>query len=378
MGGRKVSRGERLHGRYARVYARMWMDRGFRALTGLQPSGQALWLYLLTTPHRCAIPGVIVASERQMADELGWSAEAFRQAFREVLGEGGRKPLAEHDPDARLTVLVHALRYDPPASPNVVRHWASLAPDIPESDLLPKHLERLRKQMEEEGLGPAFLTTFDEAFRPFLASVAASAAEAFRQGLPQSLPLPFPASFTSSSNGAAPPPAPPPPAAPRSSTAGGGGAALALPAEAPAVRAWSSLRATALAEGLPWPETAPEAFPAWWAAEGEAAGLERLQAALQAFVVDVRRGLFDRVTQPRHASWAVFARRSIYEARLPRVRPALSLVEAPPACGSCGATERLAVSGGGLLSRFGPEQSPRCWDCYEAASGARSGEVAHG
>ena len=74
--------------RYRKVEVSLWGDRGFRELSAAPPSGQTLWLYLLTGPRTLPIPGVIVARPAVMADDLRWSMEGFQQAFGEVLSKG--------------------------------------------------------------------------------------------------------------------------------------------------------------------------------------------------------------------------------------------------------------------------------------------------
>lgn len=335
MGGRKIPRGERLHGRYSRVYSRMWSDRGFRALTPLQPSGQALWLYLLSTPHRRSVPGVIVAGEAQLADELQWPADAIRSAIREALGDGGRKVLIEHDPGARLIVLINGLRYDPPASIGVVRSWRRHLDDVPESDLIPKHLVRLRNGLIEEQFGPAFLKAFDDVF-------PAVAADAIRHPIRNAMlpPASASASASSISLGAAgasppassssepkrvPPPPPPPPKGgnglpPRSARRGGGGGghkngATATETLAPpddeVHRAYARLREAHPALAC-WPKLPTDAFQDWWRdARGE--GQERLEVAAKAYADDVLAGRF-RVKQP---VLKAFLGQEVWWARLP-------------------------------------------------------------
>ena len=42
--------------RYRKIEVRMWGDEKFRMLSPLPPSGQSLWLFLLTGPHTGPIP----------------------------------------------------------------------------------------------------------------------------------------------------------------------------------------------------------------------------------------------------------------------------------------------------------------------------------
>ncbi|MCE4343948.1 hypothetical protein ABQW67_19700 [Xanthomonas hortorum] len=63
--------------RYRKVEVRTWGDEKFRALSPMPPSGQGLWLYLITGPHTGPIPGLFRAGRAAMAEELEWEMEAF-------------------------------------------------------------------------------------------------------------------------------------------------------------------------------------------------------------------------------------------------------------------------------------------------------------
>lgn len=143
--------------RYRTVSVRMWADERFRRLSPLQPSGQALWLYLLTCPLTTNIPGLFSAGEAALAENLDWPLETFREAFREVFREG----LIEVDWKARVIWIHNALKYNPPASPNVVRSWRTTLDEIPECALKAKAIEELKGFTE--ALGQGFAKAFAEA-----------------------------------------------------------------------------------------------------------------------------------------------------------------------------------------------------------------------
>src|SRR5262245_56307986 len=94
-------------GIYRRVSVRMYADERFMRLSALQPSGQSLWLYLLTGPHTGPIPGVFVSGKAAMAEALDWTIEDFEKAFAEVSGEG----LAEFDAKTRLWFIPNAIKH---------------------------------------------------------------------------------------------------------------------------------------------------------------------------------------------------------------------------------------------------------------------------
>ena len=104
---------------YRKIEVRMWGDYKFRKLSPLPPCGQGLWIYLLTGPHTGPIPGLFRVSQATLADELGWSVEAFQEAFGEAFREG----MVEADWEAKVVWVPKAIHCNPPASPNVVTSW---------------------------------------------------------------------------------------------------------------------------------------------------------------------------------------------------------------------------------------------------------------
>lgn len=74
--------------RYRTIDVPIWGDEKFRAPSPIKPSGQTLFLYLLTNPNTNSIPGLYRAGATGMAEELGWPVEDFLQAFREVSAQG--------------------------------------------------------------------------------------------------------------------------------------------------------------------------------------------------------------------------------------------------------------------------------------------------
>src|SRR5258708_6406366 len=114
--------------RYRTINVRIWGDQKFRALTPLKPSGQALFLYLLTNPHTTNIPGLYCVGAAALAEELGWSLEDFKKALDEVLAQR----LVMVDLEARVILIPNSIKYNKPQSPNVVRSWATWWNEIPE------------------------------------------------------------------------------------------------------------------------------------------------------------------------------------------------------------------------------------------------------
>jgi hypothetical protein len=154
MGARRKDREQ---GIYRRVTVRMWGDAKVMALSRPQPCGQVLWIHLLTGEQTDAIPGLCKIGEAAFAEQLGWSLEGFREAFREVAELG----MAKADWKARVVWVPKAIEHNAPASPNVVKSWADAWDRIPECQLKAEAWRTLRAFLE--GMGEAFRKPFDKA-----------------------------------------------------------------------------------------------------------------------------------------------------------------------------------------------------------------------
>lgn len=109
------------------VDVRVWSDRKFLSLSD---RGKTLWLYLLTSPFMLPIPGVIVAGELASAEQLGWTAEGFREGFQELLDKGLGVTRS-----GRLIWLRKALEYQPIQGPNHIAAIAKSWDDVPVCEL---------------------------------------------------------------------------------------------------------------------------------------------------------------------------------------------------------------------------------------------------
>ena len=135
--------------RYAKVDVRVWDDERVRAMTPIPPCGQGLWIRLLVSRHRSAIPGLLCIGEAALAEEFDWSLEAFREAFREAFAQG----LVKADWKARVVWLPNAWKYNPPESINVVKSWRIPWDETPECGLKRESYRVLKAFTEGMGLG---------------------------------------------------------------------------------------------------------------------------------------------------------------------------------------------------------------------------------
>ena len=143
--------------RYRKISVRMWGDEGFRALSPLRPSGQGLWVYLLTGTHTSIVPGLSAVRLVTIAEELRWPFAATRKAWQEIV----RAEMAESDWTAGLVWLPRAVSHNRPESLNVAKGWGRACDDLPECPLRTKAVARLTAWLRE-ALGEAFACAFTE------------------------------------------------------------------------------------------------------------------------------------------------------------------------------------------------------------------------
>ncbi|MFV8925403.1 hypothetical protein ABQ431_03785 [Serratia fonticola] len=161
---------------YRKVKITMWNDPKFRALSPLPPSGQSLFVYLLTGPFTGIIPGLFKAGRAALAEELGWEVEAFDLALGEALTLG----MVKADTQARVFWLPNAAKHNPPTSVNVIKSWVRAFELLPECNLKYEALESLRAA--SHGVSKAMGLAFDKAF---------TLAKPLPKDMPNALPRPF-------------------------------------------------------------------------------------------------------------------------------------------------------------------------------------------
>lgn len=155
--------------RYRKIEVKMWGDERFRELSPLPPSGQSLWLFLLTGPHTGPIPGLFRAGRAAMAEELGWEQEAFDKAFKEVFDQG----MVKADWKAKLVWVPKAIKYNKPENGNVVAGWAKEFEILPECALKYEALNALKASVYV--LEASYQRAFEKAFEKALEKASAKA-----------------------------------------------------------------------------------------------------------------------------------------------------------------------------------------------------------
>ena len=139
--------------RYRKVDPRIWNDAKFM---GLSDSGKLALFFVLTHPNMTAV-GAMRHTIPGMAAELGWSSEAFREAFL----EGCDKGIVKHDEKASFVWLPNFIKYNQPESPNVVKAWFSALDLLPECQMRNELIQHVKDFLK--GFAKGFQEGFAEA-----------------------------------------------------------------------------------------------------------------------------------------------------------------------------------------------------------------------
>jgi len=140
---------------YRQTEVKTWGDEKFRRLSPLPPSGQSLWLWLLTGPRTTNLPGLLAAGRAASAEELGWDQNDFDRCYAELEAAG----MARADWRARLIWLPNAVRHNPPTNPSIVVAWRRQFDLLPEC-ALKSQAEQHIVQFLEPKKGAAYVAAF--------------------------------------------------------------------------------------------------------------------------------------------------------------------------------------------------------------------------
>lgn len=148
--------------RYNKIDRRLWSDHKFKTLSPLPPSGQSLWLYLLTCLHNSNIPGAIVMGKAAIAEELEWDLKKTEQCFDELI----EKKMVKVDFKSRLIFLPNSLKYNMPNGPNAIPSWADTWDLIPECQLKNEIFISIKSIVcaSSKAMSDAFITAFGTAY----------------------------------------------------------------------------------------------------------------------------------------------------------------------------------------------------------------------
>jgi len=133
----------------------IWNDDKFPTLPD---DAQIVFFHLLTTTHTTTF-GLFKGGVGTLAEEKRWKPERYREALRILISQ----KMAKYDRDALLLYIPRALRYNPPANPNIIKSWSEIFNGLPTSPLKKEFYDDLKTIIDsrnKEALTEAFLTHF--------------------------------------------------------------------------------------------------------------------------------------------------------------------------------------------------------------------------
>lgn len=183
-----------MRGIYRKVDLSIWTDEKVRKLSRPSPNGLSLWQYLLAAKESIIIPGVIPVGLGAIADTLHWPLAGTAKAFAEIEALG----LAKADLAAGLIWVPKAINHNPPASPNVIKHWSKAWRAVPECPLRSEVVASLKASVDgmHPGFQKAFRQVFGESFQEaFVEAKPQAMSEGVGDGTTDALPEGIPKAF---------------------------------------------------------------------------------------------------------------------------------------------------------------------------------------
>lgn len=167
---------------YAKVSSEMWGDARFCALSPIKPTGQDLWIYLLTGRFRTSIPGLnLNIGIGALSDRLKWRIVEVERCWDEIAQQG----MAEADWPSGVVWLPNGIVHNAPESPNVITGWSKVV--LPECPLTFKalgHLDGYLARHHSKAYAEAFRKAFEKFVRHFPKGFREGFGDTFRERSP--------------------------------------------------------------------------------------------------------------------------------------------------------------------------------------------------
>lgn len=167
------------HGRYRKLYPRLWRHPGFRGLT---PAARELALYILAGPQTNAV-GLFAFSPAAAAEDLNLETDAVREAMAMLHAVFGW----EFDPEARVLYIPSWWRWNRPENVNILKGNLKALQEVPAN----RFLETFRSNTE--WLPTDLHATFQECVRERSGNASRNASGkgsgTFKKGSPKPSPI---------------------------------------------------------------------------------------------------------------------------------------------------------------------------------------------
>ncbi len=140
--------------RFRKLEPYMWRKPAVRRL---DTDTKLVWAYLLSCPYQVLCPGLIVASEMMIAEDLFGSQDAepeelvrdlvrVQHSVSSLQAEG----FIKIDKSARVIVVLRAVSHNMPDNPNIIKGWFAALKEVPDCDLRHEWLRGAYAQLAEE------------------------------------------------------------------------------------------------------------------------------------------------------------------------------------------------------------------------------------
>lgn len=141
-----MRRGLNPEDRYRSVRTDFWYDPNLLALSRMGPSGQGLYLYLITGPHnRASLPGLFQFWPDQAAAILAWERSDVVRVMRELVAS----ELARWSEASGICWIPGVFEYERPTSGSVAAAWAKEVRLLTECPLLDEAIASIDSLLQE-------------------------------------------------------------------------------------------------------------------------------------------------------------------------------------------------------------------------------------
>jgi len=148
--------------RYRNIHCLIWNDDKFPFVSD---DCQLVFFHVLTTPFSNPL-GIFKIPIEALSAEKRWPVKRYMKGFQEGIANGFWK----YDNRSLLLYIPNFIKYNTPDNPNVIKSWAKIFNELPESLLKNEYHQSMEVFLK--GLGEGFRKQFNERFnKPYLKSM---------------------------------------------------------------------------------------------------------------------------------------------------------------------------------------------------------------